>query len=271
MATASISALPPETQCGPSASWPVVLVPIEGPWKIRPVSIVTLPPLDVDAEAVHAARRGSGLLLTGPVVLAAVARALEPLRARALGNPAAEVRALLVEGVDAGLHADEHGRGVDGLGLRQGLGRVRGHPGPSLGHVVEAAALRDPGVDVVERARGDLAAEAALRRAPQEADDGGAEAGQAGRGQRHEAAVEELAPGDPDGLGIGRDVRGRKLGRRPSPARTGAARPPQPARPPGRSGPAAPRPPPVRGRTGRAGGSRGTARPRRGESRGAGR
>src|SRR5919106_537245 len=36
---------PPLTQWGPSASWPVVLVPIGGPSSTVPVSTLTLPPL----------------------------------------------------------------------------------------------------------------------------------------------------------------------------------------------------------------------------------
>ena len=37
-------ALPEPTQCGPSASWPVVFVPIGGPWMIKPVFTVNTPP-----------------------------------------------------------------------------------------------------------------------------------------------------------------------------------------------------------------------------------
>ena len=39
---------PPVMQCGPSASWPVVLVPIGGPGTTVPVSTVTSP-LPADA------------------------------------------------------------------------------------------------------------------------------------------------------------------------------------------------------------------------------
>jgi hypothetical protein len=60
-------------------------------------------------EAIHASRRRAGLLLADAVVLAAVAGALEPLRCRAAGHAATEVRALLVERDDAGFHAgDQH-------------------------------------------------------------------------------------------------------------------------------------------------------------------
>src|SRR5687768_6911012 len=64
--------------------------------------------LDADAEAIEAARRRACLLLADPVVLRAVARALEPLRAGAPRHAAAEVDALLVQGHDALLHAFEH-------------------------------------------------------------------------------------------------------------------------------------------------------------------
>src|SRR5688572_28510670 len=78
----------------------------------------------LDAEHVEAARRRAALLLTDPVVLRAVARALEPLGALAERDPAAEVHALLVEGDDALLHPVEHGTGVDGLRLADGVARV---------------------------------------------------------------------------------------------------------------------------------------------------
>ena len=67
-------------QLGPSASWPVVLVPIGGPWMIAPVSTVRVPDrIDVHRKAVHAARGRTAALLTDAVVLRAVAGALEPL------------------------------------------------------------------------------------------------------------------------------------------------------------------------------------------------
>ena len=95
-------------QCGPSASWPVVLVPIGGPGDDRAgVDDDVAVAADRDREAVHAARRRAGLLLADLVVLRAVARALEPLAGDALRHAAAEVRALLVERDDALLHAGE--------------------------------------------------------------------------------------------------------------------------------------------------------------------
>ena len=107
-------------QCGPSDSWPVVLVPIGGPGDDGLGVDDDDAALDGDREAVQAPRRGAALLLADPVVLRAVARALEPLRRLAPRHPAAQVHALLVEGDDALLVALEHG-GVGGDAL--GLGR----------------------------------------------------------------------------------------------------------------------------------------------------
>src|SRR6478752_10750176 len=45
-------------QCGPSASWPVVFVPIGGPRNTAPVSITTLPP--VTATPKRSRPRGAG-------------------------------------------------------------------------------------------------------------------------------------------------------------------------------------------------------------------
>src|SRR6478752_3983882 len=45
-------------QCGPSASWPVVFVPIGGPRNTAPVSITTLPP--VTATPKRSMPRGAG-------------------------------------------------------------------------------------------------------------------------------------------------------------------------------------------------------------------
>src|SRR5581483_11708006 len=45
-------------QCGPSASWPVVLVPIAGPWNTVLVSMVTTPPSAVMAN--RSRPRGAG-------------------------------------------------------------------------------------------------------------------------------------------------------------------------------------------------------------------
>ena len=98
-------------QCGPSASWPVVLVPIGGTLErcagVDDDDVAG----DLDAEAIQATRRRAALLLTDPVVLRAVARALEPLRGVALRHAAAEVQALLVQRDDARLHPVEHGLG----------------------------------------------------------------------------------------------------------------------------------------------------------------
>ena len=89
-----------------------------------PVSTVTLPPSTLSGEAVEATRRRAALLLADPVVLRAVARALEPLRRHALRHPAAEVHALLVQRDEPGLHAGELGRRVDLLGLVERVRRV---------------------------------------------------------------------------------------------------------------------------------------------------
>src|SRR3954452_14389818 len=56
---------------------------------------------DLHGEVVEAAWRGPTLLLADAVVLRPVARALEPLRGRAVGHAAAEVHALLVQRDDA--------------------------------------------------------------------------------------------------------------------------------------------------------------------------
>src|SRR5437588_782728 len=47
-----------QTQFGPSASWPVVLVPIGGPWTTIPVLIVTWPP--VTSAGKRSSPRGAG-------------------------------------------------------------------------------------------------------------------------------------------------------------------------------------------------------------------
>src|SRR5262245_46029325 len=61
-----------------------------------------------DDEPVEAARGGTTTLLADPVVLRAVAGALEPLRGLAPRDLATEVHALLVEGDDALLHPRQH-------------------------------------------------------------------------------------------------------------------------------------------------------------------
>ena len=148
-----------------------------GPSVILPVSTVRTPSLlDLDAEAVHAARRravlGAGGLDAQPVVARPVARALEPEVLEARVGLAAEVRAALVERADvdvrpvaggvlardepllARVHEDDERLGAAVVG-REALvdrqRRVGGH------HVVEGA---DP----------DLAAELALEVRPQEPD-----------------------------------------------------------------------------------------------------
>src|SRR6478735_11437218 len=123
--------------------------------------------------AVHAARGGSGLLLADAVVLRAVALALEPLAGRALRHAAAEVGALLAEDRDALSHRDEERLVVDQLGRGQRLCRIVGDPGAGLGRIEESVALLDAVLDRRELAYGDQAAEAALARRPQEADERG--------------------------------------------------------------------------------------------------
>src|SRR5690606_23463649 len=69
--------------------------------------------VDRHGEAVHATGGGTALVLADPVVLRAVAAALEPLGGDALGHPAPEVGAGLPEGDEPGPHALELGLGVD--------------------------------------------------------------------------------------------------------------------------------------------------------------
>src|SRR5262249_4661377 len=78
-------------------------------------------------ETVHAAPGGTAALLADPVVLRAVARALEPLRRLAPRHATAEVRALLIQGDIALLHPRDERRKVRGdlLGLRDRALRVR--------------------------------------------------------------------------------------------------------------------------------------------------
>ena len=100
------SVTPPPTQCGPSASWPVVLVPIGGPWMIGAgVDAERRRPSTVIGKRSRPRGAGPALLLADAVVLRAVALALEPLRGHALRHAAAEVHALLVERGEPGLHA----------------------------------------------------------------------------------------------------------------------------------------------------------------------
>src|SRR5206468_4077085 len=132
-----------------------------------------------------------------PVVLRAVARALEPLRALAPWHAAPEVHAALVERDEASLHAGEQRGRVDLLDLGHLAGRIRVEIGAGLGDVVRLLGRRDRRGDVAGLAGLDLAAEAGAGRRPEEADHaGGAEAGDAQAHQRDDAAVEELPAGD---------------------------------------------------------------------------
>src|SRR3954451_21861506 len=135
---------------------------------------------DLHREAVHAARRRTPLLLADPVVLRAVARALEPLRGLAPRDTAAEVRALLVEG-DVALGHPGQDAGlvpVDLLRLRQRVLRVRLDVHLGAG-VVEGLLLVEGRLDVARAADGHLGAGAAGRRRPEEGEGGGAEAAHA--------------------------------------------------------------------------------------------
>ena len=76
-----------------------------GPGRRVPVLIVTAVAVDLDGELVETPGGGATLLLADPVVLGAVAGALEPLRRLAPRHPAAEVDALLEEGDEARLPA----------------------------------------------------------------------------------------------------------------------------------------------------------------------
>ena len=148
-------------QCGPSASCPVVLVPMGGPWVRAPVSTVTTPPSTATAK--RSRPRGAGPAFFSPtrLYLRAVARALEPLRRLAPRHPAAQVDALLVERDDAALHALEHAAGVGRLGLAQRRLRVGHDVEAALGDVERLLGVGDVPEDVVELAGTDLRAEAA--------------------------------------------------------------------------------------------------------------
>src|SRR5437868_6100328 len=71
-----------------------------------------VPARDLRREPVEATRRRTALLLADPVVLRTVARALEPLRGRAVRHAAAEVHTLLVQEDEARLHPGDDRRGV---------------------------------------------------------------------------------------------------------------------------------------------------------------
>ena len=167
---AALSDPRPVTQCGPSASWPVVLVPMGGPRMTVPVLTMSVAARDRHGEAVEAARRRATLLLTDPVVLRAVARALEPLRRDAGRHAAAEVHALLVERDEPGLHAGEHRRrSTPSWPWRGRPAGYCGDPHAALGEVEEAAArLRSGELMSSMLADVDLGAEAAAELGPQE-------------------------------------------------------------------------------------------------------
>src|SRR3954447_18185109 len=162
---------------------------------------------DLGREPVEATRRRTTLLLTDAVVLRAVARALEPLRGRAVRHAAAEVHALLVAEHEARFHPqDDRWRvGRHLLRLLERGGRILGDPHPGFGEVAEALALFDRRLDVGDLADAHLAAEATGVRRPQEADEREPERRQAEAHERDDAAVEELAAGDADRLRIRRD------------------------------------------------------------------
>ena len=67
--------------------------------------------------------------------------------------------------------------------------------------------------EVAHAADADLRTEAAADLGPQEADARGAEGGQREHHAADDAAIEELATADPDGVGIGRDPWRKGLGR----------------------------------------------------------
>src|SRR5688572_8696280 len=160
---------------------------------------------ELEREVVETARRRPRLLLADTVVLRTVTTALEPLARRALGDAAPEVRTLLPARDQTALHAGQQGVLIDGLRLRQRLGRVLGDPGPRLGSVEEPVAGPDAGDDVVVAADRHLAAEPAGRCRPEEGDEaGGRERTDAGRHERDRGPVEELPTAHAERLGIGR-------------------------------------------------------------------
>ena len=196
-------------QWGPSASWPVVLVPIGGPWTREPVSTMKLLPPSTWA-AKRSMPRGAGPPRFSPTRLYC-----EPWQGHSnhwevtqLRHPAAEVRTGLPQGHQAGPHAGQHGGRVDQLGLRQLVDGVLGDPHPALGHVQEAVRGLDARLDVVGLADVDLRTEPSARGGPQEGDAGRAEGREAEHHEADDRAVEELAPGDAERLGVGRHVDG---------------------------------------------------------------
>ena len=224
------------TQNGPSAPWPVVSVPIGGPVIGRPeVSMTTFWPRDRDDAAVEAARRRAAALLADPVVLRAVAGALEPLRLLAPRHPAAEVHALLVQRDHPLLHPREHRRVLrDLLGLRDvGLRvRLRGRSGPRARRTAAFLLAQNAWMSASGDAGVDLAAEAAGGLGVQEADRRGAERTEADRHRDEDAPVEELPAADAElflvdrrPLGRRRWCRGSPVPRRRSRSPCGSRRP----------------------------------------------
>ena len=121
----------------------------------------------------------------------------------------------MVEGDDAGVHAVEHAAHVDLLRLPERVLGVRVHVHATRRVVVRLALVADLTQDVVERVgQHDLGAEAARRARPQERDRGRAERTEADAEELDDAAVEELAPGDAQRLGVERHPARRGCGRR---------------------------------------------------------
>src|SRR5918992_1008035 len=132
--------------------------------------------VDHEGELVETPGSGPTLLLPDPVVLGAVARALEPLRGLAPGHPTAEVNTLLEESDEAGFQPGQHRIRVHLLGPGQGAFRIGIDVRPGLGNVERLLLLGDLGQDLPLAAGPHLAAEATGQARPQESDDGHAEA-----------------------------------------------------------------------------------------------
>ena len=139
-----IPSWPPPTQCGPSASCPVVFVPIGGPstMPLELVSTVTESPVNVGVN--RSRPRGAGPPFFSPTRLYC-----EPWHGHsnhcdvdAARHTAAEVHALLVQEDEALLHAGDDRRRVRRhlLRLLERARRIVGDPHASLGEVAEALA-----------------------------------------------------------------------------------------------------------------------------------
>ena len=167
--------------------------------------------VDLGDEAVEAAGGRAALLLADPVVLRAVAGALEPLRALAPRDTAAQVDALLVEGDDALLMPlISGGVGQDLLGRRapRPSGRAGCRSGRRRRRTARCSRRCRPMMSSSLPAL-DLVAEAARERRPQEGHGGGAEAGERHGHGGDDAPVEHLAAGDAEALLVGRQRRRR--------------------------------------------------------------